>query len=198
MGLALDLPTAEDMNSGGTYLTTPGKYHCLVVHAEENPTRNDKLVKGFLLELAVQNAGEQQGLTFKAYFANGDPAHKDGGAFALKKQVAALIAANVVTPADLGKAGVEVDVEKAKDSQVLVELALGQPDARTGKQYLDIAYANIFHVDDPRAKAFPKDANTLELIPKAHRRDEGFFAPLMVKPKTTSVQKPKDEDFDGL
>ena len=196
MGLALDLPTAEDMNTGGTYLTTPGKYHCLIVHAEENPTRNDKLVKGFLLELAVQNAGDQQGMTFKAYFANGDPAHKDGGAFALKKQVAALIASNVVGPADLGKAGVEIDVEKAKDSQVLVELALGQPDKTTGKQYLDIAYANIFHIDDPRAKTFPKDADTISLVPKEYRRSEDFFAPLMVKPK--AAPKPKDTDFDGL
>ncbi len=196
MSLTMSLPTAESMNSGGTFLQEPGKYHFSILHAEENPTRNEKLVKGFMFELAVQAPANMQGMTFRAYFTNGDPAHKDGGAFALSKQVAALIAANVVTPSDLGKANVEINAGDAKDHQVVAELSLGKPSERDGKRYLDVAYANIFHVDDPRAKAYPKDANALEWIPKACRRDEAFFAPLLVK--KAPAPKMKDEDFDGL
>lgn len=198
MAVAVELSTAEDMaGGGGDYLEKPGRYHMMVVHAEENAKMGDNIVKGFMYELAVQAPKELAGQTVRVYFRNPDSTHKDGGKMARAKQSNALLAANVVTPSDLGKTK-EVNAEDAKDNQLCIELALGEPNSKTGKQYLDLNYANIFHVDDPRAKSYPKDSDILSLIPKEYRRDEGFFAPLMVKPKTTSVQKPKDEDFDGL
>jgi NifU-like protein involved in Fe-S cluster formation len=196
MSFVLTAPSPEEFNSGGNFLNTPGKYHGAIIHAEENPTRNDKLVKGFMFEVAVQNQGECCGQTIKLYFGNGDPSHKDGGAFKTKCQVSALIAANVIAPSDLGKQ-VEINPESALNHQVCFEIALGKPQ-QDGKQWPELNYANIFHVDDPRAKAYPKDEEALSVIPKEFRRDEKFFAPLMAKPAPKKTQRVDDKDFDGL
>jgi len=199
MALAMDLPTTEDFNTGGgNFLTTPGKFHALIQHAEENAMRGEKMVKGFMLELQVVLPAELAGQTHKLYLGNPDPSHKDGGAFSLKKQVAALIATNVVTPSDLGKKGVDIDPAKAHDMQVCIELELGKPSEKDGKRYLDMAYANIYHVDDPRAKSYPKDADTLAMIPAEYRCGEAFFAPLMQKPTAKPAQRVDDKDFEGL
>lgn len=194
--MLLEAPTVEDLNSGGNFLNTPGKYHGAIMHAEENPTRNDKLVKGFMFEVAVQNQGEHCGNTIKLYFQNGDPTHKDGGAFKTKCQVSALIAANVITPSDLGKQ-VEIDPAKALNHQVCFAIALGKPDEK-GRQWPELDFANIFHIDDPRAKSYPKDAEALAIIPKEFRRDEAFFAPLMAKPVAKKTQRLEEKDFEGL
>ncbi len=198
--MVMDLPTNEEFNSGGGNFMRDeaGKYHMVVIHAEENAMRGEKMVKGFMLELSVQAPAEHATKTFKMYFQNPDPSFKDGGAFALKKQVAALIAANVIAPSDLGKKGLQIDISKAANQQLLVNLELGKPSQTDGKRYLDLAFSDIYHVDDPRAKSYPREKDLLELIPAEVRREEAFFAPLLTQSKKAPVQRVDDADFDGL
>lgn len=200
MALTMDLQTAEEAaSSGGTFLNVPGKYHGVIVDAVENPMRNDKMVKGFMFEVAVHGADKaneaELGKTIKLYFGNGDASHKDGGNFARSKQTAAMIAANLITPSDLGKAGVSIEVENAKNHQVMFEIELGKPDSNS-KRWPDLASANIYHIDDPRAKSYPRNAEVIELA-KNFRRDEAFFAPL-IKAKPIPQQKVTDDDLAGL
>jgi hypothetical protein len=206
--LTMDFLDVEEMqSSGGNFVDLEGKAHCTIQEVEVNAMRGEKIVRGFLFVLAVQAfepkqkatkevADSQVGRTFKMYFANGDPTNKDGGKFAQKKQAAALIAANVITPADLGKKGVDIDFERAINHQVCVEFALGKPDSNN-KQWIDLHYDNIYHVDDPRATSFPKNAEILELA-KDFRRPPEFFAALIKKADPKPKQKVTDEDLEGL
>lgn len=206
MALTMDLPTAEEAAiSGGTFLELPGKYHVSVIHAEENAMRGDTMVKGFMFEVAAHatesDAAHQAEITktIKLYFGNGDPAHKDGGKFAQSKQVAALIAANVISPSDLGKKGLKIDIESAKNHQFFVQLELGkamETGKNVGKRYLDLAFAHIYHIDDPRAKAYPRSAELLEFA-KDFRRNEAFFEPI-IKAKPAPQKRVTDDDLAGL
>jgi hypothetical protein len=200
MALTMDLPTAEEAaSSGGTFLNKPGKYHGVIMLAEENAMRGEKMVKGFMFEVAahgVEKGNEEEiGKTIKLYFGNPDASHKDGGKFSLSKQTAALIASNAIAPADLGKKGVSVDVEACKNHQVMFEIELSKPDANQ-KRWPDLAYANIYHIDDPRAKSWPKNAEILELA-KDFRRQESFFESI-IKAKPAPQQKVTDSDLEGL
>lgn len=198
--LDMSLPTAEDAaTTGGTFLELPGKYHFVVIHAEANPMRGEKMVKGgFLLEAAVHatEKGKESELekTIKLYFYAGDPTHKDGGKFAQAKQVAALIATNVIKPEQLGQQ-VSIDVESAKNHQFVAQLELGKPN-HDGKQFLDIAFTNIYHLDDPRGKSYPRNAEIVEFV-KDFRRDEAFFTPI-IKAKPTPQKRVTDDDLAGL
>lgn len=155
---------------------------------EENPTLGDKIVRGFRVKATALD-GPEKGGSLALLFADGDATHKDKGEFARKKQAAMLIAANLLDPKDLGK-DVDINLEEGEQAQFFVEL---EPSSRDEK-YLEIRYANVFHIDDPRAKAYPRDKELLEM---AVRREESFFAPLLKKKQTTKPAV-KDDDFDDL
>ena len=194
-----DAPTAEEAATGGNFLELPGKFHAVIQHAEENAMRGEKMVKGFMLEIAVHGteAGKECeiGKTFKLYFANGEPTHKDGGKFMRAKQLAALVAGNALDPSKFGQK-VTIDLEGMTNHQVCVKLSLGdvQPN---GKQYLDLDGASIFHIDDPRAKSFPKNAEILEHA-KNFRRDESFFDALVKAKPSPAPKRLTDDDLSGL
>lgn len=200
MALVMDIQTAEEAaSSGGTFLNAPGKYHGVIMEAVENAMRGDKMVKGFMFEVAVHGAEKanegELGKTIKLYFGNGDSSHKDGGRFMESKQTAAMIASNLISVEDLGKKGMSIEVENAKNHQVMFEIELGKPDANN-KRWPDLAHANIYHVDDPRAKSFPVNAEVL-VHAENFRRDEAYFAPL-IKAKPVPQQKITDADLEGL
>jgi hypothetical protein len=206
--LTMDFLDAEDMQStAGNFVDMEGKAHCTIQAAEVNASRGDKMVKGFMYELVVQAfepiskvskevANSQLNRTFRMFFANGDATNKDGGKFAQKKQAAALIAANVISPSDLGKKGVEINVGNAVNHQVCVQFALGKED-NNGKRWIDLFFDNIYHVDDPRAASFPKHADVL-ILAKDFRRNAEFFAPLTKKAEPKPKAQVTDEDLEGL
>lgn len=203
-----EMDTAEDMETGGgEYMDAPGRYHFAVngVFPDKMPNSDDLLKNGgFSIEfvcLAGTDPSQVQKKT-NIIFNNGHDSHKDGGKMCRQKQTAFCIAANLLTPSDLGKKGVKIELEKALGAQMVVEMELGD-ERPNGKRYLELAYSNIYHVDDPRAKDVPKDEAMLKAIPDAYRHvgDQAFFAPLLKKKEASgqaAAPRATDSDFEGL
>lgn len=174
MPTAFDMPSQEDMATGGNYLDEPGTYHLQITHVDEQPTsKGSTAIDGFRIELSVVE-GPQKDKETDIIFFNPKQSSKDQGKWARNKQAAFLIAAGLVTEQQLGQR-VEIDLKAAEGRQVIAELELGQADAK-GKRFLELAWANIYHVDDPRVATAAKNAAALGLIPKSLRRDPASFA----------------------
>lgn len=173
MPTAFDMPSQEDMATGGNYLAEPGTYHMQITHVNEQPTsRGSTAIDGFKIEIAVLEGPHKDKQTDIIFF-NPKMSGKDGGKWARNKQAAFLIAAGLVTEQQLGQR-VEIDLKAAEGRQVVVELELGEANDK-GRQFLQLAWANIYHVDDPRVATVAKNAGALGLIPKALRRDPASF-----------------------
>lgn len=189
----MDAP--EEIGGAGNFMTEPGAFHFLVTDIRAGEDRRGEILNGFSVELQART-GNEIGKTLNLKLRNGELTHKDGGEMCRKKQAAFLIAANVITPDQLGQKGVQVDLDKAKHQQICAELELGDPSESTGKRYLDVRFTNFYHVDDPRAKSIPKAADELALIPADRRRKPEFFEKLSghhaAKPAVT------DDDLTDL
>jgi hypothetical protein len=78
------------------------------------------------------------------------------------KQAAFLVAAGLAKKEDLGK-NVEFDWQNAVQNQIVIEVQKQQD-----SEFVDVTFANIFAVDDPKVAAIPKDKALLKLIGKEH------------------------------
>lgn len=159
--------------SGGNYLEEPGKYHCLVIEGAETVKFGDNVDDGLTLKLSVLTPGPHKGMIYELKLGN--PTFKTsekGREWILRKQAAAVIACGLATEAEFDRGDVNINAADAADRQVAIELEMDD------KKYLQLVWANIYHVDDPRAKSFPWNDAALKLIPAAHRRKpESFPAP---------------------
>ena len=101
--------------------------------------------------------------------------------WARKKQTAFAIASGLV---DLKKLGgkVQIDLQTAVGRQIIATFEHDD----SGK-YMQLSYANIYHVDDPRTANFPKDKEALAIIPKDLRKDATYFASLLKKGESTKT-----------
>lgn len=200
MSFALDVP--EDLAGGsGDFMDKPGKYHFIVTDIREEKDRKDEYLDGFSIEIEARAGTDetQIGKKLDLNLINGQETHKDGGEMCRRKQAAFLIAANLVSPSDLGKKGVQIDLDKARGAQICAEMALGKPSATTGNRYLDVKGASYWHVDDPRAAEVPKAKDELSLIPEPYRHKPEFFAPLQpAKKQAAATARVTQDDFAGL
>ncbi len=182
MGFALDMPDREDIANTANFLSKEGTYHFLVTHVDEQPVskKDQSAVDGFAVEFSVLDGervnGEcpEKGKKMDLVFFNPKLNGADGGKWARAKQGAFVIAAGLVDETKCGQR-IEIDLEKAVNSQVVATVQHGTDQAGAKKRFLELTYANIYHVDDPRAADCPKDAKALALIPKALRRDPASF-----------------------
>lgn len=192
MGFEFDAPDQDDMQQGASnYLEAPGIYHAMVTAVYEGtqpPKANGeaKVMDGFscTLDILAGTVKGQDGKIANLRFWNPKLTSKDGGKFARKKQAAFLIATGVIAPDQLGKR-VSVDLKNAAGQQVVLKLELGEK-SDEGKQYLDLAFTDIWHIDDPRAAACPKDEKAVGLIPKEMRRSAEYFAAIAGEKKSSS------------
>jgi len=202
MGFVMDVP--EDVGGDSDFMTEPGAFHFLVTDVRNGKDSKGEMLSGFSVELEAIT-GKEKGKKVNLNLYNGELTHKDGGEMSRRKQAAFLIAADVLRVDQIGKKGVQVDLEAAKGSQICADLELGDPSEKTGKRYLRIRFANFFHIDDPRAEKIVKDAETLGIIPGSMRHKPEYFAPLLGHrgkdghDKKTSGGKPiNDEEFSDL
>ncbi len=151
-------------------VTEPGFYHCVVTEIDEQPRdRNDALIEGFkptfeVLDGTVRANGvcTQRGCTYEQTLFSARPGQKEGAIKWNKaKQAAFLIATGLVTKDQLGKS-VKINLADALQKQVVVNIVPKNDDSG----YLEIAWANIYAVDDPKVAAVPKDVVALRLIGK--------------------------------
>jgi hypothetical protein len=199
MGFVLDTP--ETFGQESIYLKTPGKYHLFVSDVFEGslPTKQDgtpgKTIAGFSVVLSVLHGPEKDKICNLA-FRNGDYSHKDQGASARRKQAAFLFACDLIQPASLGKQ-VEVDLHAATGSQVVAELDVEEytDDQGRAQQSIQLSWANIYHVDDPRCAKVEKDQKSIDSIPKENRHDAKHFEAIVSKGKK-AVAKPRITNSD--
>lgn len=172
----------EEIGGGGNFLKEPGTYHILVKEVRGGIFPGGKKVisppGGFCFEgkVLAGTVGGVEGAELGVTLFNGKPDSKDGGNFARVKQGAFFIATGLLQPEQLGKPGLNIDLSQAKGQQIVITLEADT--VNTDKQYLQLAGASIYHVDDPRVADMPKSGEYLALIPPTHRRSADFFAKL--------------------
>ena len=191
---------------GGNWLTQPGTYHVVVTHADEEPTNaKGEMMDGFritcqALEGTVKDeAGKftERDKTVDIIFWNPKLTDKNEGLFARQKQGRFFLATGLLTEEQLGTE-VEIKLENAVGRQIV--LTLDEQDGIGDRKFLQLHFADIWHIDDPAATSYPKCAKSLGLIPKPHRRDAKTFEKKNggSTPKTKPPAKAETVDLDDL
>lgn len=181
--------TGNDFTGGGKFLEEPGQYH-MVIEDIAHPARNHRgeRIEGGLFNVTMKvlagSVEGQEDKEFSTTFFQPKADSKDGGEFARKKIDRFLLSANLIQEGDQGKQ-LDIDLESAKHVQLFVKLE--RKESKTGKAFLDIAGASIYHVDDPDAKNWEKKQEALAIIPGKLRRVGGKPADQPEEPKVTPV-----------
>lgn len=164
----MEYQTGDNFDAGGSF-KIPGRYHLIVDYAEENPTdrngqpRPDVMYEvGFKIVGAANPAHVDKKIDQISFFAP-KGTEKDGGVFIRKKSDRFLLAVNLLQPDDIGKSK-SINLAQAAGQQLCAEFALSE------KGYMQIAFANIYHVDDPEAADIPKNEKLLTIIDPSCRR----------------------------
>lgn len=187
-GFSFDAP--EDTGGSGKFLDQPGTYHMAVMSVQDGLTaKGEPMVGGgFTVHLSALagTVKDQEERELSLSFFNGKLDSKDQGEFARKKQAAFLIATDLMRPDQLGSKGLSINLESAVGRQVIASLEQGKDKNGAPTKFLSLAFANIYHVDDPRAKDFPKSPAALAILPKSLRHDAAYFAKLLEKRPASS------------
>lgn len=167
--MAFQYETGGDLTTGGTWVSEPGTYHLLVTGIEEQPTKSDGTpidnaafkVDASVLGGTVPNQKDKV-LDIVLFYPK--PSDKNEGAFAKKKFDRFFLATGLASKEDL----------EQKDRQLSIDLqaAVGRnfvakfekETTKSGKERISLAFAEIYHVDDPAVKDIPKDADSLAMI----------------------------------
>lgn len=182
------ISTTETTQGEGGGLREEGTYHCVVTEVFEGESKKGNPIEGVTVTFEVM-AGTVEGQAGKSHteslflptMSDKKPEMK------LRKLTALAIAGNVLQPADLGRE-VDIPFRDMVGSQMVVKFDHqmemdGNGEYTVKSQYLQVAYSDMFHVDDPAVKAVPKSDDALSLIPDEHRHDEAWFA-WKKKPRT--------------
>lgn len=170
--------SSDDVGGGGNAIEKPGTYHCSIRDAADGTSTKGNPITGVSAILTVLDGtnADQKDREFHLHLFDPDMSKsQEAQEWAKKKQTAYAIAINQLDPSKLGQQ-VEIDFAGGAEGQQIV-IAL-ESNEYQGKTRLDLAYANIYHVDDPRAARFPKNKDALALIDKSNRRDADWFKPL--------------------
>lgn len=189
--MSYDYDAPDSLDTGSDMASEPGTYHLLVTEIHPGMMPDGKTILeggGFSINLEVL-AGTvegQQGKLLNLIFGNPKiDATEKFKKMLQDKKGAFFIAADLMTPEQLGTKGLKIELEKAKARQIIATL---ERDSRAGKEkFLQLSYANVYHVDDPRAAGFPKSQDALALMPKSLRHDAAYFAKLNEKKHATAA-----------
>lgn len=164
--MAIEYKTGDDYSAGGKYLKTEGWFHLCVTDATDTVTKADgSLVAGAMFQVSCTvcegTAPACRDKLTDLTFFHPKP---DKPEFGMKKIDRALIALNVLKPEEKSK---ELSFEPSDliGQQFIAHLELDQ----NGK-YLQLAFADIFHVDDAEVAQFPRDEQMLSILPAECRR----------------------------
>lgn len=106
------------------------------------------------------------------------------------KLTALLIATDLITPAQLGQP-VEVNEQLAVGCHALVHLRYKQKKEGDkwvdDTRYLDLAFSDILHIDDPAGKDVPKNIAALKFVPAARRHPDPKYFAFKAKPSAAAA-----------
>ena len=177
----------DDFGGVSSRLTAPGTYHVQVTDVHVGKKVNHTTGDGFTIACEVLDGTDetQRNATFSLWFPYPNATQKDNGAFCRRKISRLLVATNQVDPNRKGQA-VQVDFEAIAGHQIVVKMTI--PD---GREYVELAYDEIFHVDDPRVAKIRKHAESLAVVPPACRHQAPWFTPLMPRRAASTPPKPQ-------
>lgn len=177
--MAIQFEAPDSYDSGGAFLNAEGVFHLAVLDVTETPTKRDgsliaNAAFGVDLEvLAGPHAKKQKDIVFFNPDAS-KPRESAGYQLSLRKVGRFLEATGVVAERVPGGQTYTVDPTKAKGRQLIARFAF---DEREGKEKnLQLAFADIWHIDDPAAPQCERNQDAIKLLPKSLRRDPASFA----------------------
>ncbi len=167
--------------SGSAFAKEPGTYHMIIQGVDDLPTKKDGTPidnADFRVNFAILagTVDGQQDKTGELTFFHPKATEKNGGAFTIKKADRMLLAVCMISDEDKG-AEVDIDYQDMVGRQFIAKLELSQDE-----KYLQLSYADVYHVDDPAVAAIPKNQEALKLIEPQFRR-------IGNRPKTTNVRR---------
>jgi len=181
----MEFDAPEELGGSGNYLSEAGTYHLAINHVWEGTGPKGGVIQGFSVGLQVLagTVEDQEKKELNLTFFNPNLNHSEVAQRIRRQQQAAfLIASGLMAPADLGKR-VSIDLNKAIGQQVIATFEKNEYNG-----ILRLRFSDIFHVDDPRAKNFPKDLDSIAMLPTEKRKGESYFAPLKAGKKTAAEQ----------
>lgn len=195
MAMAFEAP--EDLSSGDSNrLSEPGTYHLIITNVREGEGPNGKPCDGFTFEADVL-AGTTEGCHGKTVketiFAPNFKSSDDAQKMSRKKLAAFFIASDAMTPDQLGKS-VNIELSEAVGKQIVAEFDRQMEKDAQGKytvptKYIQISYANIYHVDDPDVKDVPKHKEALKMRDAANKHEASYFS-FKAKSKPATKREP--------
>jgi hypothetical protein len=188
--MKLQTAKGSDLAGGGMqYVDRPGTYHFLIDNVKVGLNAKDEPIDGTLLELTclAGEDAEQVGKTVNVTLWDVDASKShDEQKQTINRLTNFFISVNQIDPALLGDE-VDVDPMAAIGHQIVMKLAHKQKKTtdQNGKtkwvddpesKFLQIAYADVHHVDDPAVAKVPKDVSMLKRIASKHRHAADWFA----------------------
>lgn len=181
MAIKTSTSKQEDIHAGGgNWLDAAngvGTHHMACMEAIESPTTEEGKAMDaeakFVMQVVASTNPAAVGKQYNLIAWTPKLNEKDGGKLALRRKTAIYLALGVLQPSDLGKEGVVIEPTHGRGRQCFATL-----DTYTdsnGKAKLSIFFDSVFHVDDPAAKDFPRDAKALGLLPANLRRTADSF-----------------------
>lgn len=164
--MPVEFETSQD-TSTGSFLKEPGTYHLMIADSQEHATdKGGKPLDAFRLccQVLAGTTPGQEGKTVDLLIFHPKPTDKKEGEFALKRRTRTLIAISMMKPINRGeKVSVDLTPNGATGRQFICTLA------KSDKGYLEMNFADVYHVDDPEAAAFPKATKLLAMLPAEWR-----------------------------
>lgn len=201
MSNEFDWQHGEDFDSGNKFLETPCMAHCVVSDVQVPAKRsNGELIDSglfsYTLKVIEASVPGQKDKEFNGVFFRPSLDSKDNGAMARKKVDRFLVATCLAKPDDKGQKG-KVNPTKAIGRQLLVKFGT-RPGKKNSEgkipEYLDVSFANFFHVDDPEASEYPRSQESLAILPGELRRIGGEPA-VSQEPKVNPIDKAESLDL---
>jgi len=199
--MALNYQSGGDVSTGGTRLTEPGTYHVVVTEVNETPTKKDgSLIANAAFAATVGvlegTTPNQRDKTVNIIFFHGKPGEEKSEAFARKKMDRFFMATSILTPQQIeAKWAGSIDLTQAVGRQLIAKFGKEKPEDR----FVDLEFAEIYHVDDPAVKDAPKCQQSIKLISPALRWPGGQAPANGVKSAaTTPAAAAASTEFDDV
>lgn len=199
MGLNVQTTSGDKLMSGGK-LTTPGWYHANITKVNETDRLDGIEIHGTVLAGKPEDASVTEFIdsSFKITLKYADASKGESSQeFANARLTAFLIAADLIAASQLGQP-VDVNEQAAVGRHVLVHLRWGQKkvgtDPKTGKDlyednppWVELAFKDILHIDDPDGANVPKNIAALKFVPPACRHTDPKYFAFKAKPSAAAA-----------